>query len=108
MKNGKKLTVKDCSSEEFVNTDYFYRIKHSAYDGFILREGFERGNYRAVCTDEMTNGNGWSYDYPNAESLVSVLTHLLEHTNFKIYVYSTEVSFFNALARAIRARKGRD
>lgn len=42
-----------------LNSRKYYGVDINGFRGFISRERFEEGDYRLLCPDSLTEGNGW-------------------------------------------------
>lgn len=95
---GKKI-VKS-RSDSVSDTKYYgvlLDIQNFSLKGFITRESFQKGNFIALCTKNVTNGDGWSHC--KEETLEGAIDYLLAIGDIKVFEFDSDTELFTWLAR---------
>ncbi len=66
--------------------------------GFICRERYDSGKYNTICSNVLTNHNGWT-EYENAS--LAELINDLRRGGFPVYEFDTPQELFAWLAERI-------
>lgn len=94
-----KKVVKGNTEQVMVNSvskNKYYGVKQLSSKGFIVREDYDKGNYKAYCANKLTNGNAWWIEKPT-DSFVKFVDELVEK-KYEVFEFDTSQELFKWLS----------
>jgi hypothetical protein len=80
----------------------FYTVKGNGGIGFICRDNYKDGIFRARAVTELTKGNNWDGVTVIGDTLIETIANLMNN-NFEVFEFDEPNEFFSWLSTSTHA-----